>query len=201
MYYESNYLAHHGVKGQRWGVRRYQNEDGSLTEMGKKEYNKRLKQDIKIKRKAEMKAYDTGVSQKLYSKKERKIEKKYRRALDADPNANTLRTTRLATSRALIKADSEKARAENIKAIEAYEKQTKHMIDTYKDTKIKSISPKVVKNGDKLLMTKYAHIMNSDVFVIMDRSYVVDSKTGLIVGDKYTPSRKNHYGVLLNHLW
>lgn len=27
-------LYHHGVKGQRWGVRRYQNEDGSLTAEG-----------------------------------------------------------------------------------------------------------------------------------------------------------------------
>lgn len=26
---------HHGVKGQKWGVRRYQNKDGSLTELGK----------------------------------------------------------------------------------------------------------------------------------------------------------------------
>ena len=32
----SNELTHHGIKGMRWGVRRYQNEDGSLTYSGKK---------------------------------------------------------------------------------------------------------------------------------------------------------------------
>lgn len=32
-------LYHHGIKGQRWGIRRYQNPDGSLTEAGKKRYN------------------------------------------------------------------------------------------------------------------------------------------------------------------
>lgn len=31
-------LYHHGVKGQKWGVRRYQNDDGTLTEEGKKRY-------------------------------------------------------------------------------------------------------------------------------------------------------------------
>lgn len=31
-----NELLHYGVKGQRWGVRRYQNKDGSLTSAGKK---------------------------------------------------------------------------------------------------------------------------------------------------------------------
>ena len=35
-------LYHHGVKGQRWGIRRYQNKDGSLTPYGKKRYAKEL---------------------------------------------------------------------------------------------------------------------------------------------------------------
>lgn len=35
---EKNNLAHAGVKGMRWGVRRYQNKDGSLTPAGKKRY-------------------------------------------------------------------------------------------------------------------------------------------------------------------
>lgn len=32
------YLAHHGIKGQKWGVRRFENEDGTLTAAGKKRY-------------------------------------------------------------------------------------------------------------------------------------------------------------------
>lgn len=33
-----NELTHWGIKGQKWGIRRYQNEDGTLTEEGKKRY-------------------------------------------------------------------------------------------------------------------------------------------------------------------
>lgn len=35
----SNELQHHGIKGQKWGVRRFQNADGSLTAEGKKRYS------------------------------------------------------------------------------------------------------------------------------------------------------------------
>lgn len=31
----SDYLIHHGIKGMKWGVRRYQNKDGTLTEEGR----------------------------------------------------------------------------------------------------------------------------------------------------------------------
>lgn len=44
-------LYHHGIKGQRWGVRRYQNPDGSLTEEGKRRlmYRNRAKSAWKTK--------------------------------------------------------------------------------------------------------------------------------------------------------
>lgn len=35
---ENNDLYHYGVKGQKWGVRRYQNKDGTLTAVGKSRY-------------------------------------------------------------------------------------------------------------------------------------------------------------------
>ena len=36
--WEGDFLAHFGTKGMKWGTRRYQNEDGSLTELGRHHY-------------------------------------------------------------------------------------------------------------------------------------------------------------------
>ena len=40
--YSTDYLMHFGIKGQKWGIRRYQNPDGTLTAEGKKRYGDRL---------------------------------------------------------------------------------------------------------------------------------------------------------------
>lgn len=37
---DNSVLYHHGIKGMKWGVRRYQNKDGSLTPAGKKRYDR-----------------------------------------------------------------------------------------------------------------------------------------------------------------
>lgn len=50
--YSPEELAHYGVKGMHWGERRWQNEDGSLTEAGRSHYGRSIKKIQKLENRA-----------------------------------------------------------------------------------------------------------------------------------------------------
>ena len=78
-------LYHHGIKGQKWGIRRYQNEDGSLTDEGIRRYNRasNIQRDLnKLDRQI---AYNTGDMIKV-GRKAIKLEKKANRYERKHPN-------------------------------------------------------------------------------------------------------------------
>lgn len=80
-------MYHHGIRGQKWGVRRYQNEDGSLTSLGRKHYERDLKDLKKFDRQ-----YIKGGDK--FDKRMSKLSKVYRKpaltefSIQARKNAN-----------------------------------------------------------------------------------------------------------------
>lgn len=49
------FLAHHGIKGQKWGIRRFQNEDGTLTKAGIERYTEVSSKSMKMGRQLSLK--------------------------------------------------------------------------------------------------------------------------------------------------
>lgn len=66
---QDDILVHHGVLGMKWGIRRYQNEDGTLTDLGKQRVNKKYSKGVN-----KLERYDRKV-QKLNTKKNKMDEK------------------------------------------------------------------------------------------------------------------------------
>ena len=70
----NNELKHHGILGQKWGVRRFQNADGSYTDAGKKRYAQQMKNDVYLD-KQQKSRYDLGTRERFRNSNIRSIKR------------------------------------------------------------------------------------------------------------------------------
>lgn len=88
---DNNALTHHGILGMKWGVRRYQNADGSLTAAGKK---RQKKQQVKNLEKARKAREEKKTQEQLTAEKKKTILNS-RSAKDLYENAHLFTTKEL----------------------------------------------------------------------------------------------------------
>ena len=108
-------LAHYGILGMKWGVRRYQNDDGSLTAAGKKRYKNDAKFDNREVRDLANKAAIVGNAARIADKDVNKAIKRNK----GDKTVNALKETQKALHEQydMLEADLKEAHS---KAKETY---------------------------------------------------------------------------------
>lgn len=193
-----NELYHHGILGQRWGIRRFQNAVGSLTDAvgsltdagKKKEYKKSLKNDKRFRRTLENKSYDSARFANLYSKKYESYSKKYEKAVLKDPNKLSDKTKRIEKTKNVLDYKSNAWNAHNAQNVKSLKKHVNKMIDKYSDVKIKDISSKTNKRGIEYVNSITAFIYNNNAVYNLRKNY----RDGYY---DYTPVKTRYYGYYM----
>lgn len=126
-----NELWHSGIKGQKWGVRRFQNPDGSLTPEGRKRYRNAITKRKNLESRATMSAM-------IYVDRKRRLEKqalKYKN-LKEQGHDTTKAKAKLENARKAEKY----WRSHSAEARKELEKHVSSMARTYKNKKIQDVS-------------------------------------------------------------
>ena len=135
----SDELYHYGVKGMKWGIRRYQNQDGTLTSEGKKRAKQEYKDDNKkayeLGKDATVAGHATGRSMRRTIKLENKLDKLY----EKDPEGLKSRTQKLRSKWDASAASTASLMNTYAKSRQKAEEHCKSLIEKYGDEAVKSI--------------------------------------------------------------
>ena len=180
MIYESTYygvaglgddtLAHHGIKGQKWGVRRYQNADGSFTDAGKKRYYRQQVRETRRDHKAIDSEYVQGW------KDLRRVEKAHYKELRNRKQNGTLTKEQYKKSKKYAKAEMRRARdeLENRAVIEHYKAIKRLRLDkAVLEKDIHGIDSKQFKKAEKKYKREWESLGNYQVTRKPDGSWQI----------------------------
>lgn len=138
-------LYHFGIKGQKWGIRRYQNPDGSLTDAGKKHYNRSYAHGVKVLKKKQSKVNKYNLkSDKYQLKSDKAFEKSYRVVSDE-------RSDKFKRKGYKFKRKSSKLQYKSTKKVKSGEKYYKKMEKKFSDMPISTFN-----ESDVAYVNKYS---------------------------------------------
>lgn len=142
---DEDILQHYGVKGQKWGIRRYQNADGTLTSEGRK----RAKQEYKTDNKA---AYELGKAATIYgramarsTKRTIRYNNRLDKRLEKDQGVESRRTKFWKKRWLASAASTMQLSALYGRTKELAEKHCQSLIDKYGEEAVSSIKYKDIK--------------------------------------------------------